>query len=47
MDSPSGTSRYDAYDRWLFVGTLGPAKPSFIVTGLFYPKAERQARLFE
>lgn len=35
------------YDTWLFVGTLGPAKPTFIVTGLFYPKAERQARLFE
>ena len=37
----------DAYDTWLFVGTLGPAKPTFIVTGLFYPKADRQARLFE
>ena len=34
------------YDTWLFVGTLGPVKPTFIVTGLFYPKADKQARLF-
>jgi len=37
----------DSHDTWLFVGTLGPVKPTFIVTGAFYPKAERQARLFE
>jgi hypothetical protein len=37
--SPTATTR-------LFVGTLGPAKPTFVVTGLFYPKADRQTRLF-
>ena len=35
------------HDTWLFVGTLGPAKPTFIVTGLFYPMADRQTRLFD
>jgi len=36
----------EGHETWLFVGTLGPAKPTFIVTGLFYPKADRQTRLF-
>jgi len=36
----------DEYNTWLFVGTLGPVKPTFTVTGLFYPKADRQTRLF-
>lgn len=34
------------YDTWLFVGTLGPVKPSYIVTGLFYPKKQQQTALF-
>jgi len=37
---------FAGHDTWLFVGTLGPAKPTFIVTGLFYPKADRQTQLF-
>lgn len=38
------TSRHDT---WLFLGTNHPVWPTFIVTGLFYPPAQRQPSLFE
>jgi hypothetical protein len=44
-----GTSGYGALANLLneVGGRLSPTKPTVIVTGLFYPKAGRQTRLFE